>query len=145
MKKILVLSALLVNTVMTSCAQDISSQQVPSVVMNAFSTTYPKATDIEWEQNVNVYKVDFDLSFQDHELLIDSTGKVIRHKQDINASELPAPVKDTIAKRYKGYRIDDADKIEQEGKVYYKVELEQKENELKLVFNPDGSVSNIIF
>lgn len=145
MKNIILLMMMSVVFCMSSCAQDLSAQQVPSTVLNAFSSAYPKATDIEWERHNQYYKVDFDLLLEDHELLIDSSGSIIRHKQDIGNGDLPAPVKEAIQKRYQGYHVDEADKIEQQGKVYYKVELEKGENELKVIFNPDGTLSDIIF
>jgi len=121
-----------------SCAQDIPQNKVPSVVINAFQTKFPDAMDVEWEKKGDIFNVEFDLGKVDHEAWMDATGKIIKHETDIKESELPASVKATIAKDFKDSRIDDVDKIEKDGKVYYNVELDGKTGDRIILFDAAG-------
>lgn len=124
----------------SSCnSQDISRDKVPSVVQNTFKAKYAAATDVEWEKQADVYEADFDLNNTEISVRIDASGKVQMQKQDISVHELPAAVRTAIQNQYKDHTIDDADKIEKNGVVYYQVELEGKGNkDVKLVYTADG-------
>ena len=122
-----------------SCAQDIPQNAVPSVVLNAFGAKYPNATDVDWEKKGEVYNVGFEIGKTDHEAWFDAAGKVIKVETDISKKELPAAVQSAIAKHYAGYRTDDADKIEKDGKTYYKVELDGNMGDRTVVFDAQGT------
>ena len=139
MKKLLTF-ALPLLAVLSSCAQEVPESLVPSVVVNAFQQKFPKASDIEWEKKGELYEVEFDLVFKDHKALIDGTGKMVKHKEEINSSDLPAAVKETIKKGFSSYKIDDTDRIETEGLVIYKVELESPSEERKIYIGEDGKL-----
>lgn len=139
MKKILLL-ALPLLLALSSCAQDIPQNIVPSVVLNAFQQKFPKATDIEWEKKGDLYEVEFEVQFKDHKMLIDSTGKIVKHKAEINNADLPAPVKATLQKGFSKYKLDDAKRIETEGVVIYKVEVENASEERKIYLDADGKI-----
>ncbi len=125
MKKIIAVFAPLFMT-LASCAQDIPQSLVPSVVINAFQQQFPKATDLEWEKKGELYEAEFDLAFKDHKVILDANGKVLKHKQDIAVADLPAAVKESIKKGFPHYNIDDAKKIDSEGVIVYKVEVEKR-------------------
>jgi hypothetical protein len=75
-------------------------------------------------------------------VLIDVSGKIIMHKQDIKENELPAVVTGAISQAYAGYKVDDAEKLEKDGVAYYQVELEAKsKKDLQLVFTGDGKIA----
>ena len=44
-------------------AQDIPQSQVPSIIVNKFNKEFPKASDIEWEMDGNLYNVDFEMGW----------------------------------------------------------------------------------
>lgn len=121
-------------------AQDISQSEVPSVVLNAFQSKFPKAVDVEWELKGDLYKVEFEIGRYDHDLWIDKNGNVKKHKEEISKSDLPAAIAEKIQTDYKEYRIDDVERIESEGKVTYKVELDGKRGDLEVYFAADGTV-----
>lgn len=139
MKKLLAYAIPLLSA-LSSCAQDIPQSSIPSVVLNAFQQKFPQASDVEWEKKGEVYEVEFDLAFKDHKLLIDSAGKLIKHKEEINAVDLPAAVKETIKKGFLTYKIEDTDRIETEGLVIYKIELENSTQEQKIYVGEDGKI-----
>jgi uncharacterized membrane protein YkoI len=121
-------------------AQDISQSEVPSVVVNAFQQKFPSVKDVEWELKGDLYKVEFETGRRDNEVWINSKGKIVRHKQDISAADLPVPVSESIGRDFSGYRVDDVEKIEEEGKITYKVELKKLQEEWKVTFDAGGKV-----
>jgi hypothetical protein len=139
MKKLLTFAIPLL-TAISSCAQEVPQNLVPSVVVNSFQQKFPKASDIEWEKKGDLYEAEFDLTLKDHKVLIDATGKIVKHKEEINSADLPASVKETIKKGFSDYKIDDADRIETEGLVIYKVELENSKEERKIYLGEDGEI-----
>ncbi len=121
-----------------SCAQDIPQNEVPSVVMNAFDSKFPNAMDVEWERKGDIFNVDFEIDKIDHEAWMDATGKIIKLETEIKETEVPAAVKATIAKDFKDCHIDDAEKIEKDGKIYYSIELDGKTGDRTIIFDAAG-------
>jgi hypothetical protein len=121
--------------------QDINSSEVPPAVASSFEKEFPKARDVQWELKGEEYNVEFEIGFfTDYEAWFDNTGKLIRVEQEISDGDLPQAVIDVIKSQYAGYRVDDAEKITENGRVSYKVEIEKKEDERKLVFSEDGKL-----
>ncbi|WP_418502293.1 PepSY-like domain-containing protein [Flagellimonas sp.] len=121
-KQILMMAA--IGTFHFSNAQDIPQHQVPSVILNQFNTQFPKATDIEWELDGSLYSVEFETGWSiDHTLWYGDDGKMVKHKEDIPTNELPQRVKDKIKGDFKGYTIDDIERITDHGTIVYRIEL----------------------
>lgn len=121
-------------------AQDIAQQNVPAVVVNAFQQKFPQQSFVEWELKHSLYEAEFEIKNLDHSVYIDTTGKIVRYKQEINVTDLPATVKTSIEKNFKGYKIDDVKKIEENSATTYKVELEKGQDQRKVTFAIDGKV-----
>ncbi len=134
------LSVLLFGAVLASCAQEVRNDQIPSVVSNTFMSKFPTATDIEWKVKDSLYKVDFEIKDVDYKAYIDMNGQLVKYKEEIRKADIPDAVKASIKKLYAGYRIDDAEKIVMYGKEYYRIELESKLEDKKVLFAPDGLV-----
>lgn len=121
-------------------AQDMPQQNVPAVVVNAFQQKFPQQSTVEWELKRGLYEAEFEIKNLDHNVYLDSTGKIVRYKQEINVTDLPAAIKTSIEKNFKGYKIEDVKKIEEGSTLTYKVELEKGEEERKVTFSADGKV-----
>lgn len=144
MKKLAVAMVLLSSGVIA--AQDIPASQVPSLVTNSFKQQFADASDVEWEKEGENYKVEFDTGFftDDHEAWYDKSGKLLRHEEEISGKELPEAVMATIKARYAGYKIDDVDKITENGKATYKVELDKYQSpDIDVVFDEGGQLISI--
>lgn len=136
-----VLAAVMVVTgFVGSCAQEISQKNVPSVVLNAFMTGYPQATDVEWELRGGNYNVEFEIGKTDHEAWYDASGKLLKHTEDVPLNSLPAAVSATLNKEFAAYKVDDADKVEENGQTFYVIELDGSPNDRILQVSPDGKV-----
>lgn len=144
MKK-LILNSIAGLATFAACSQDIPATEVPSVVVNAFNSSFKNATDVEWEKKNNLYEVDFDINRTDFTALIDPKGTLVMQKQDLNIRSLPAAVKSAVNAKYKGYRIDDADLLQKAGKRYYQLELEgNAKMDQKIVLTDTGAETSDI-
>lgn len=140
MKKI-VFTALLLQLTDRTSAQDIAQNELPSLVRNSFQKTFPKAADVEWEMEAGLYKVAFETGLfgTDHHAWFDGAGKLVRHKEEIGKSDLPAAVRSKLEKAFSGYRVDDIDKVSTGAKVTYTMELKRFTEEWKVVFDASGN------
>ncbi|WP_033564802.1 PepSY-like domain-containing protein [Sphingobacterium sp. SYP-B4668] len=141
--KNLILALMLLFSIQAIYAQDIKESQVPAVILNAYKLQFKNAKLSEWEIKHNgVYEVDFKTSLtgKDHTALYTPEGKLVSYKQEITAKQLPREVKDAIKKEFKGFRIDDVDRYDQQGKVTYKVGLKNSPQEYEVVFSASGAV-----
>ncbi len=131
--------ALILNT---GFGQDIPQSQVPSLIVNGFQQSFPKAYDIEWEIDGELYKVEFEtgLTGRDHDIWYDKAGKMIRHKEEITKSELPKKVSETISRDFNGYRLDDIKKITEGEKVIYTVELKSFREDWDVILDAEGNI-----
>lgn len=122
-------------------AQDIPESQVPSVIVNKFKAEFPKAKDVEWELKGEEYNVEFEIGwFSDYEAWFSTSGQLLRYKQEISRRDLPIAIKDAIKNQYSGYHIDDVEKIVENGKEIYKVEIEKGNDDRNLLFSADGKL-----
>ena len=124
-----------------SCSQDIPARKVPSVVLNTVQTKFVNANKIEWEKRKALYEAEFKMDSIEYAVYVDSAGKLIMYKMDIKENELPAAVSEAIRTQYADYKIDDVEKIEKDGIIYYEIELDGKgKKDLELIFSTDGKL-----
>jgi hypothetical protein len=140
MKKTMIIMLVGMIVSLESNAQDVAAANVPSVVLNTLQTKFTNAADLEWEMDGDLFKAEFEIGTRDHKAWIDKAGVIKKHKEDISKNDLPAAIKQNIEKDFKSYRIDDVDKIESDGNVFYQVELDGSPDDRKLLFTPDGKV-----
>ena len=118
----------------------LSKDQVPSVVLNSLSMKYPYAEAVDWEKNDSLYEAELRLNDTiEIEARIDQHGNLVSEKKEIPVMELNHHVIAELNNRYKNYLIEDVEKVQQNGIVYYQVELNGKgSKEIKLIINSDG-------
>ena len=140
MKKKLIFIGLLFTGII-AFAQDIPSNQVPSVVLNQFNIDYPKARDVEWELKNNIYNVEFEKDwYVEFEAWYSATGNLIKEEEELSQNKLPKLVTATIKSKYPMHHIDDAEKITENKKISYKVEIEKGNEEQTLFLNENGTI-----
>lgn len=115
-------------------AQDISQRNVPAVVLNAFQLKFSNATDINWEIEQGNYQVSFDVNNKDNELVINDKGNILKQQQDLYVSEIPQIVLETIKSKVAFFDVSDAARMEEGGKISYKVnfEINGKDHEFRI-------------
>lgn len=122
--------------------KDIAASEVPSVVKNAFASEYPDAKDVDWEMKGKDYEVDFEIENVDYALLINSSGEIIMQKEDIFPEDLPEAVTAAINRDFADLELDNVDKVEKDGKVYYQVEFDRTFRDKEVVFSANGQEDN---
>ena len=120
--------------------QDLLQSDVPSVVLNAFQEKFTNVADVEWDLKGDLYKVEFKVGSRGHDVWIDKSGKITKHKEDFPKKDLPKFIQQKITTEFSGYKLDDADKIEEGGKIYYQVELDGSADDRKVLFTADGQI-----
>lgn len=124
-------------------AQDISPKNVPSLVLNSFQSRFTNVTDVEWEMEGELYKVEFEINSRDHDAWITKNGEIRKHKEEISNTELPNNVRHKIEADFKGYTIDEVSRIEIAEKVIFEVELDGKDDREVLV-SAEGVVQDAV-
>lgn len=125
---------------LTVHAQDAAATSVPPAVVQAFKTKFPAAADVKWDTKKNGYKVEFKIGTRGHDGWYDKTGALKKHKEDFPKSELPQAIRQKLETDFKNYKIDDVDKIEENGEVVYVVKLKGAAEERKISFLPNGNL-----
>lgn len=124
----------------SAIAQDVAERDVPSVVLNALRSKYSNAIKVEWELQNDLYKAEFEIGSRDHDVWIDRNGTIVKHKEEFPHRELPQAIMQKLQSEFAGYKIDDAEKIEEGGNIYYEVELDGRRDERKILFTSEGDV-----
>ncbi len=140
MKKIILTVACAALGAGTILAQDLTEAQVPSVVLNSFKKEFPKASDVEWEQKSDTYKVEFEIGTADHDAWYDATGQLVKHKEDIGQNDLPTSITNVIAKEYSAYRASDIEKTQSGGKTTYQLDFKSPTEKWEVTFDENGKV-----
>jgi hypothetical protein len=140
MMQTIIFASVTLGLTLISCSRELTEKNVPSLVQNAFRTQFVDARDVDWQKKDHHYLVEFETGDTkgDHEALFDTLGTMILYKFETPMAKLPSAVVNTIQSQYQDYKIDDIEKLEQEGVTYYQVELAKGMKDLHLVFSDDG-------
>ncbi len=136
MKKLVFILALGFGVHAGAFAQD----DVPANIKSSFSSSYAQATDVEWDQKDDSYHAKFEMNNTDHYVVYKQDGTVEKKGREISPSELPAAVRTAINQQYANRTIEKAGTVEKDGKTMYKAKLDGDDEDLKVIFNADGSV-----
>lgn len=120
----------------------------PSPELNdTFLKDFPNARDIDWEKSDVLYEVEFEigrLPSRDYEAYYDMQGKLIMYKQEISTKDIPAVVKNGALTKYPKSDIEEATKIVKGKELFYKIELEKGDLDVKITLNVEGIIINEI-
>ncbi|WP_181304223.1 hypothetical protein [Rufibacter sp. XAAS-G3-1] len=144
MKTTLLIIAMATGT-LWSCGQRITAGQLPSLVQNSVQVKFPQAERIDWEKEGQHFEAEFVVAGVEHTVLLDSVGHVLMQKQDITAAQLPPAVSVALKRDFQAYLMDDLEQVEKQGQVYYQIELENNNEDLKRVYASNGTVVNTRF
>ncbi|WP_223584239.1 PepSY-like domain-containing protein [Sphingobacterium sp. GVS05A] len=140
--KMILSACILALSTIGAFAQDIPQSQVPAVVVNSFQQKFPKAKGVDWELKAGLYEAEFETGLfgTDHEVWIQSNGKIVHHKEELVKNDLPRAVIAKVKKDFPGYRIEDVKKITEEQKITYAFEVKSRTEEWKLVVDTQGNI-----
>lgn len=118
-----------------AAAQKLNEKELPGPVLSGFYMKYKDVKVEKWEKEGNNYEAEFDLNKEEYSVLIDGAGNILETEMEIAVSELPAGVKDYVAKNYRGAKIKEASKITDASAVItYEAEVGKED----LIFDSNG-------
>jgi hypothetical protein len=112
----------------------------PANLQQKFRADFPRASDAEWETAGGMYEVEFDIRFRDCMACYDEAGNLLMTVEDTYRSNLPAIVRNAAEAQYPKYHLEDIHKIRRGTEVFYKVEMEFRDTEVRLLIRPDGTI-----
>jgi hypothetical protein len=126
----------------TAQAQKISADKVPSVVTKVFNAKFPKAEKVKWEmENKKDFEANFKAGTAEQSATFTSQGKWIETETEIESSQLPQAVQQTVAKEFAGYKTKEASKVEKETNGnFYEVEVAKGKEVLEVALSDKGEV-----
>ncbi len=124
--------------------QKIHKSSVPSLIMNSFQQEFPRAFDIEWNLEQDIYKVGFETGLRRHDNTVwySKTGKKLKQKSEISKKSLPEKVLNSIKTNFDDYKISDIKVIKESGKEIYTLELKKIYEEWKVSIDSEGVITS---
>ena len=123
MNKLILISAVLFCALRAE-AQSIKQRDVPSAVMTSFSSLYPNASKVKWENEDGMYEGSFLTDKKETSLLFSRDGILVQTENEITLADLPSGVLEYVSKEHPGATIEEASKVTDiKGVVNYEVEI----------------------
>lgn len=142
--KAVLFSTLLAAVLLASCSNEIQESKVPSVVKNTLVTTFSYTGPVDWEKEQGNYEAEFREDTLGYKALISPQGVLLRYKEPIAPSDLPAPVQQVLQEQYRDHGVEDLEKLVMGEQAYYQLELEKGLKELQVVITADGMITNAV-
>ena len=124
--------------------KELKESEIPASILDPLKGQYP-SLDIDdakllEEAGKTTYHLDVEINDKEHLFWFDGSGKMLKHKQDLRNSEIPAAVMTSVSSMFPGYEIRDADKITEGGNTIFEIELRKSKDRVRVIFNPQGEV-----
>ncbi len=139
MKKLLLSIAIIAIFSLNACLQ--SGKDVPAKVKTSLAQRFPDATKVKWDkENANEWEAEFKMKNKEYSANFDVDGTWKETEYEIKESKLPVAVKATLANKFAGYDVEDAEVSETpEGKVF-ELKLENDKTDMEVAIAADGKV-----
>ena len=126
----------------TAKERPLSRAKVPPPVLAAFEKAYPKAKAMRFAEEKQDGKTCYEIESQDgavrRDLLFSADGALLEVEETIPTSDLPATVRDAVAKQAPKATIKRAEKVTRGETVRFEVELSGTATK-ELVFDVNGT------
>lgn len=142
-RQILFLFIALVSVTLYSCDSDdddLKISSVPVETRNAFTSMYPSANKVDWDNEGGYYIAEFYENNIELSAWFDSNGLWYMTEHDIPYSALPEAVKTAFkASEYASWKVDDVDMLERKDmETVYIIEAENQNQEVDLYYSAEG-------
>ena len=115
---------------------------VPDNITKAFTLKFPDAKQVRWnKESADEYEAEFMLDNKKMSTSFDNNANWMETETGISVKVLPASVRSTLKKDFKGYKIKYAELSEtsDKGKIY-EVAIEKNEQNMEVAFDGSGKV-----
>jgi len=137
---------ILINSCEKEYEKTITKEDLPQVILDAFTAGYPEASVTgytkEAEDGKICYEISFELEGQKIDILYNVEGVVVELEKTISAEEMPEPIKEAIAKEIPEHSLIRIEKVKKEGKLFYEAKILDTKNDKKyeLFFSDSGEL-----
>jgi hypothetical protein len=137
MKKLSLLTIVIVLAMLNVKAQDIKTKDVPAIVKSALKKKYPEAVKVSWEKEKGNYEANWGgKSGEDTSVQFTPAGNFVEMVKAISISDLPKTVAPYVKAHYKGAKIREAGRVtDAAGKTTYEAEIKGND----LIFDETGN------
>lgn len=142
MKNAFFLILMVVVTISISCAQKLSIDKVPSIVLSTFKTKFPNAEKVKWSlESSKEYEAEFKINKVEQSANFSEDGKWIETEVEISKSQLPQVVVDAINKQYPKCKIDEVEQgSTPEISLFYAITLKSNGKDFDIDLKPTGEI-----
>lgn len=126
----------------TVLAQVVIVGEVPTAVQKGFRTRFPTVKRAEWKiKSDRNYEAEFTFKGTEIAVKFDSIGKWLETESAALRSTVPSAVQDSIAKRFKGYKVIEVQTVQRwnEQRLIWEIHLEGADEIVKAQFDGDGA------
>jgi len=126
-------------------SQVLTVEQVPAPIKQAFQARFPDVKQVEWKiKSDKNYEAEFTFKGTGIAAKFDSAGKWLETESTILPSRLPKPVRTTVDKQFKGYKVVETQNLQRwnERPLIYELHLENAKEVVKAQFSADGAILN---
>lgn len=111
-------------------------------VKSLFASMYPNATQVEWENKITYYEVEFYNERFECEAWFSLTPEWMLTKTELRVlSDLPEPVRTSFGvSEWANWQIEDIDRYEEPAVTYYMIEVESGQKEVYLKYSSTGEL-----
>lgn len=117
---------------------------IPQAITDAINKMYPGATVLEFDSEKTGFEVDILHNNIYKDVYFNTGNEWLYTEWDIKEASVPTIVMNAYkASEYKDYRIDDIDVIENPTGVFYVLELEKGNDEVKMTISAEGNIEDV--
>jgi uncharacterized membrane protein YkoI len=126
--------------------KELSIDQVPKAVIDAFEKAYPNAKPSEFEKETfegkTAYEVEYKENGIEYELLYSADGVLLQKEEEIDGKSLPEPVVQAVKKAHPKAEIKEAEKLmKPDGTITgYEVEIKTAGKKAELELDVNGNI-----
>jgi uncharacterized membrane protein YkoI len=125
---------------MSACDSIWTRTDLPDAVKVRFTETYPTAAKVDWDVEQGNYEAEFEVSGRERTALFSAEGNLLRYTEEIEEQYLPDAALEEIRVNYNQYKLDEVHRVQENEKTFYEVELEQNNQDRRLLFDSNGSL-----
>ena len=142
---VLVLAGAIVTSSSPAQEQNIQKKDVPKPILEAFQKAYPKATikgySKETDQGTVMYEVESVEGKVHRDITYTADGSLVSIEESLPFSDLPQPVRDTIAREYPKAKISMCERVMNGSTTQFEMVIATGKQKYELVLNADGTVA----
>jgi len=118
-----------------------SQKNVPENVKKEFAKKYPSAQSVKWDsEEANEWETEFKINGNEMSASFDNKGVWLETETEISAKDLPAAIRNSLAKDFAGFKTGEVSANETPLMKGYEVALKKGETTLEVVFDNSGKV-----